>query len=120
MISERNLRVLEFGRIREMLAEGALTEIGASKCRALAPSDDLAAVKASQEETEEAVVILQYIGGHPMTEFHAHRPEIQPIARDNLRGQCKGIQAFALRHQVVHQFNAANLQMNCLIFWDIQ
>ena len=31
MISERNLRVLEFGRIREMLAEGALTEIGAVK-----------------------------------------------------------------------------------------
>ena len=76
MISERNLRVLEFGRIREMLAEGALTEIGASKCRALAPSDDLAAVKASQEETEEAVVILQYIGGHPMTEFPDVRPAL--------------------------------------------
>ena len=31
MISERTMRVLEFTRIREMLAEGALTEGGAEK-----------------------------------------------------------------------------------------
>lgn len=73
-MKERTLRVLEFTRIREMLAEGALTEAGAEKCRKLVPSDDLATVEALQAETEEAAVILQYSGGHPMTAF----PDIRP------------------------------------------
>ena len=60
MISEKTLRVLEFNRIRDMLAEGALTETGAEKCRALAPYDTLAGVEAAQAETEEAAVILRY------------------------------------------------------------
>ena len=74
MMKERTLRVLEFTRIREMLAEGALTEAGAEKCRALVPADDLASARALQAETEEAAVILQYTGGHPMTAF----PDIRP------------------------------------------
>ena len=52
MISERTMRVLEFTRIREMLAEGALTEAGAEKCRTLVPMDDLAPVMDAQAETE--------------------------------------------------------------------
>ena len=63
MISERTMRVLEFTRIREMLAEGALTEAGAEKCRTLVPMDDLAPVMDAQAETEEATVILHYVGG---------------------------------------------------------
>ena len=74
MMKERTLRVLEFTRIREMLAEGALTEAGAEKCRTLEPADDLAAAQALQAETEEAAVILQFTGGHPMTAF----PDIRP------------------------------------------
>ncbi len=74
MMKERTLRVLEFTRIREMLAEGALTEAGAEKCRTLEPVDDLASAQALQAETEEAAVILQYTGGHPMTAF----PDIRP------------------------------------------
>ncbi len=74
MMKERTLRVLEFTRIREILAEGALTEAGAEKCRTLEPADDIAAVQALQAETEEAAVILQYTGGHPMTAF----PDIRP------------------------------------------
>ena len=73
-MKERTLRVLEFTRIREMLAEGALTEAGAEKCLSLEPQDDLAAAQALQAETEEAAVILQYTGGHPMTAF----PDIRP------------------------------------------
>ena len=73
-MKERTLRVLEFTRIREMLAEGALTEAGAEKCRALEPAEDLATAQALQAETEEAAVILQYTGGHPMTAF----PDIRP------------------------------------------
>ena len=74
MMKERTLRVLEFTRIREMLAEGALTEAGAEKCRTLEPADDLANARALQAETEEAAVILQYTGGHPMCAF----PDIRP------------------------------------------
>ena len=69
MMTEKTLRVLEFTRIREMLAEGALTPLGAEKCRALTPLDDLAGVEAALAETEEAVVILRYTGGHPMAAF---------------------------------------------------
>ena len=69
MMTERTLRVLEFVRIREMLAEGALTELGAAKCLELVPDCDLPSVLASQEETEEAVSILRYTGGHPMIPF---------------------------------------------------
>ncbi|MBQ3704891.1 MAG: endonuclease MutS2 [Clostridia bacterium] len=68
-MTERTLRVLEFPRIREMLAEGALTALGAEKCRALVPFDTLYDIDLAQRETEEATVILQYIGGHPLTEF---------------------------------------------------
>ena len=74
MMKERTLRVLEFTRIRELLAEGALTPAGAEKCRALEPADELAAVQALQAETEEATVILQYTGGHPMIAF----PDVKP------------------------------------------
>ncbi len=69
MITERNMRVLEFTKIRDLLAEGALTEPGAEKCRALVPMDNLAEVQAAQDETEEAAVILRYVGGHPMIAF---------------------------------------------------
>ena len=69
MISERTMRVLEFTKIRELLAEGALTEAGAELCRKLEPMDDLVSVQAAQAETEEATVILQYVGGHPMMAF---------------------------------------------------
>jgi len=69
MINDRTLRVLEFTKIREILAEGALTEAGAEKCRNLVPFDDMSQVQAAQAETEEATVILHYIGGHPMMPF---------------------------------------------------
>ena len=81
MMKERTLRVLEFTRIREMMAEGALTEAGAEKCRALEPSDDLATAQALQAETEEAAVILQYSGGHPMAAFPDIRPALAICAK---------------------------------------
>ena len=76
MMTEKTLRVLEFTRIREMLAEGALTETGAEKCRKLTPYDDLPSVEAAQAETEEASVILRYVGGHPMAAFPDVRPAL--------------------------------------------
>lgn len=75
-MQQRTLRVLEFTKIRALLAERALTDMGAEKCRALEPCSDLAQVQQAQQETEEAAVILQYIGGHPMVRFEDVRPSL--------------------------------------------
>ena len=80
-MTERTLRVLEFTRVREMLAEGALTAPGAEKCRALVPFDTLYDIERAQRETEEATVILHYVGGHPMTEFPDARPALSVCAK---------------------------------------
>lgn len=74
MISERTLKVLEFTRIREMLAGQAITEMGADRCRTLEPFCDLPAAMRAQQETEEATVVLRYVGGHPMAPFGDVRP----------------------------------------------
>ena len=66
MMKERTLRVLEFTKIRDMLTEKALTPLGAEKCQALAPSTNFQEISEWQEETEEALVVLTYVGGHPM------------------------------------------------------
>lgn len=76
MIKERTLRVLEFTKIREMLAEKALTELGAERCRTLTPTDNLPQITLWQQETEEATVVLQYLGGHPMAPFADVRPAL--------------------------------------------
>ncbi len=75
-MQQRTLRVLEFTKIREMLASKALTAMGAERCRAVEPSYNLSEVQLWQQETEEATVILQYLGGHPMIRFEDVRPQL--------------------------------------------
>jgi len=74
MMKERTLRVLEFTKIRERLASKALTPLGAEKCQELTPSCNLPEINLWQQETEEAAVILQYMGSHPMMAFGDVRP----------------------------------------------
>ena len=74
MMKERTLRVLEFTKIRDMLTEKALTPLGAEKCQALVPSTNFPEISEWQEETEEALVVLTYVGGHPMASFSDVRP----------------------------------------------
>ncbi len=69
MMKERTLRVLEFTKIRERLASKALTPMGAERCMALVPSCNLSEIEMWQAETEEATVILQYLGGSPLVAF---------------------------------------------------
>ncbi len=76
MMSERTLRVLEFTKIRDQLALKALTPMGAERCLALTPSCNMQEVNEWQQETEEATVILTYIGGHPMVAFTDVRPAL--------------------------------------------
>ena len=73
-MNERNLRVLEFPKILEMLAALTVTEPGREAARALAPSGDAATVRRWQAETEEATSVTAYTGGNPMAYFTDVRP----------------------------------------------
>jgi len=68
-MNERALRVLEFTKIREMLASYSLSDPGREKCLSLTPYQDFADVNKALDETEEAVVTLTYIGGNPLVSF---------------------------------------------------
>ena len=68
-MNERNLRVLEFPKIREMMAALATTDPGRDRCRTLVPSSDPNEVRRMQQETEEASTVLAYNGSNPMAWF---------------------------------------------------
>ena len=68
-MQERNLRVLEYPKILEMLARLAMTEPGRARARALRPSADAQQVEAMQRQTEEALTAYAYHGGSPMAYF---------------------------------------------------
>ncbi len=76
MMKERTLRVLEFTKIRERLASKAMTPMGAERCLALEPSCNLQEIELRQAETEEATVILQYLGGSPLVAFEDVRQSL--------------------------------------------
>ena len=73
-MTERTLRVLEFTKIRDRLGSLTVTAMGAELCAQLEPSDNAAQVRLWQQETEEAVAILTYLGGHPLSGFSDVRP----------------------------------------------
>ena len=73
-MNERNIRVLEFPKILEMLAALAITDPGREAARALLPSGDAATVRRLQAETEEATTVMAYTGGNPMAWFTDVRP----------------------------------------------
>ena len=69
MMKERTLRVLEFTKIRDRLASKAMTDMGRERCEALVPSSNMNEIQRMQAETEEATVILQYVGASPLVPF---------------------------------------------------
>ena len=66
---ERDGRILEFGRILEMLAEHAVTECGKKQALALRPSGDHEEVSRALDETEQAREVFARSGGNPMPYF---------------------------------------------------
>ncbi len=68
-MQERNLRVLEFTKIRERLSEMAVSAMGKARIGGLVPSSRIEEVRAWQQETEEAGNVISYIGGNPIPEF---------------------------------------------------
>ena len=68
-MNDRALRVLEFTKIRDMLAGYALSDSGKELCRELVPLDDFKDINRALDETEEAVATLAYVGGNPLIAF---------------------------------------------------
>ena len=81
MMKERTLRVLEFTKILDMLASFAVTDMGREACLKLTPLSDLAQVNEALEETEEAQVILTYLGDSPLIGFPDVRPYLTLAAK---------------------------------------
>ena len=68
-MTERSLRVLEFHKIRAELSKYCVSDMGRERCDALVPTNRIADVRRMQQETEEARVVLTYLGGTPMIPF---------------------------------------------------
>ena len=73
-MNERNLRVLEFPKIRARMAALATTEMGRACALELMPSSDPFLVRRMQQQTEEASTVLAYNGSNPMAAFTDVRP----------------------------------------------
>ena len=76
-MNERNLRVLEFPKILEMLASLVVTDLGREAARALCPSGEADIVRRWQAQTEEASTIFAYNGANPMAYFTDVRPYLK-------------------------------------------
>lgn len=68
-MTERSLRVLEFNKIRSQLAQYCVSDMGKALCDKLVPSNRISDVCRMQQETEEARVVLTYLGATPMIPF---------------------------------------------------
>ncbi len=68
-MQKRNLRVLEYYKILEMLAVHVVTDMGREACMNLEPSSNAEEIFAMQAQTEEANTVLAYNGANPMAYF---------------------------------------------------
>ena len=76
MEHNRELRVLEFNKIRDKLAAYCVTPMGAEICMNLVPYRDYAEVNRALDETEEAVILIAYMGGQPLVWFGDVREQL--------------------------------------------
>ncbi|MBP3427758.1 MAG: endonuclease MutS2 [Clostridia bacterium] len=75
-MTERSLRVLEFHKIRAQLAQFCVSDMGRELSEALEPSGNLTDVLRMQQETEEAHVVLTFLGATPMIPFTDVRAQL--------------------------------------------
>ena len=68
-MNERSMHVLEFPKIKELLAERCVTDGGQNRARALVPLTVLSEIEAAQQETLEARAISGVYGGTPILWF---------------------------------------------------
>ena len=65
-MDERTFRVLEFDKIKELLAERAASSLGKRRCRAISPATDLHRIRGWQSETTEGVLLTSDRGRFPL------------------------------------------------------
>jgi len=75
-MTERSLRVLEFNKIRDQLAQYCESEMGIQLCNQLVPVSRLEDVLRMQQETREAHDVLTYLGASPMIAFSDVRTQL--------------------------------------------
>lgn len=76
MEENRNIRVLEFDKIRRQLMDLALTPLGKENCEKLLPSNDIGTIEIAQAHTQEALTVLSYLGSNPMLYFEDVRQQV--------------------------------------------
>ncbi len=74
---KRELRVLEFDKIREKLSAFCVTPLGAPLCLRLLPESDFDQVRRALDETQEAVRVTGHTGGNPLRSFENVADELQ-------------------------------------------
>lgn len=62
-------KVLEYDKILSMLSNYAVSDMGKQRALELVPANTLGEVERLQEQTEEAISIIAYTGGNPMSAF---------------------------------------------------
>lgn len=80
-MNERAIRVLEFHKIKEQLASLAMTQAGSEQCLGLLPFARLDQVERAQQETEEAMYVLNYRGDSPLVYFTDVRPSLDRASK---------------------------------------
>lgn len=76
-MEERNLRILEYDKIRQMLTDLARSDMGKELCGELVPSKEYHTVAQWQTETEEGTALLHRIGSHPIPPFTDVRGQLK-------------------------------------------
>lgn len=68
-MNEKYIKVLEYYKILEMLKEYAVSDMGKERAMSLRPSSEEREVRLLQAQTEEAMSVIAYAGGNPMSSF---------------------------------------------------
>lgn len=76
-MNDHSLRVLEYGAIRAMLAEQAACALGRERAETLLPLTDPVAIARRQQETSQAVRVLDQSGQIPLGGIRDIRPAVR-------------------------------------------
>ncbi len=72
-MEQKTLRILEFNKITERLAQGAVCTPTKERCRQLQPSDDIYEIKRGIEETTEAESLILKKGAPPISPIRSSK-----------------------------------------------
>ncbi len=68
-MNEKYIKVLEYYKILERLKEFAVSDMGKERAMNLRPANEEREVRLLQAQTEEAMSVIAYAGGNPMSSF---------------------------------------------------